>query len=205
MSTTCPIGFDVEILRREVEAEYGRVVAEPDGDFHFNRGEDFAVELLRYRRADLESLPAESTRRFAGVANPHRIGVLRPGETVLDIGSGAGTDLLLAARRVGPGGQAIGVDMTEAMREVAAAAAREAGVDSFVEVRPGTAEELPVADESVDVVISNGVLNLVPDKERAFAEIYRVLRPGGRLHLGDTQIARLLSLDARNSIDLWAA
>lgn len=205
MSVSCPIRIDVESLHREVRAEYERVAAEPEGDFHFHRGVDFAVELLRYERGELESLPREATSRFAGVANPHRIGTLRPGETVLDIGSGAGTDLLLAARRVGPGGRAIGVDMTGAMREIATESARRAGMDRFVEVVEGTAEELPVADESVDVVISNGVLNLVPDKERAFAEIYRVLRPGGRLHLGDTQIARLLSVDARNNIELWAA
>jgi SAM-dependent methyltransferase len=205
MATECPIGFDVESLRRKVRATYEGVAAAPDGEFHFHRGIDYACGLLRYERSALESLPAASTARFAGVANPHRIGPIAPGETVLDIGSGAGADLLLAARRVGPGGRAIGVDMTPAMRDLARSSAHEAGVADVVEIRDGLVEELPADDGSIDVVISNGVLNLAPDKERAFAEIARVLAPGGRLYLGDVVIQTELRQDTRDDIDLWAA
>lgn len=205
MATTCPIGFDVDRLRNQVSATYARVVREPNGDFHFHRGIDYACDLLRYDRAELETLPEQSTARFAGVANPHRIGRIEPGETVLDIGCGAGMDLLLAARRTGPGGRAIGVDMTPDMRACAAEAAAQAGLSEIVEVHAGMAEELPLEDASVDVVTSNGVINLAPDKDRAFREIRRVLRPGGRLFLADVVVQRELSVDARNDVDLWAA
>lgn len=204
MARTCPIGFDVARLREQVSATYDRVAHEPGGDFHFHRGMDYACELLGYDRAELEALPPETVAPFAGVANPLRIGPIEPGETVLDIGCGAGTDLLLAARRAGATGRAIGVDMTPAMRARAAASAASMGLDS-VEIRAGTAEDLPVDDASVDVVMSNGVINLSPDKDRAFREIWRVMKPGGRLYLGDVIVARELSLDARSDVDLWAA
>jgi ubiquinone/menaquinone biosynthesis C-methylase UbiE len=177
-------------------------VAEPDGKFHFHRGPAYAAEYLGYDAAELAALPAETTAPFAGIANPHRIGPIRAGETVLDIGCGAGMDLLLAARRVGPTGRALGVDMTDAMVERAGASARAAGL-AQVEVRKGDATSLPVEDASVDVVISNGVINLVPEKERAFDEIVRVLKPGGRLQLGDILLDVDLSEDARRNIDLW--
>ena len=136
------------------------------------------------------------------MANPHAIAPIEEGATAVDIGCGAGMDLLLAARRVGPAGRAIGVDMTPEMRERAAGAARAAGL-AQVEVRAGDAEALPLEDASVDVVLSNGVLNLTPDKEKAFAEIARVLRPGGRLQLGDIVVAVELSEAIRRDIDLW--
>jgi SAM-dependent methyltransferase len=205
MALQCPVGFDIERLRREVGAEYTRVVEDPSGEFHFNRGFDYAVGLLGYDAAALKTLPSEAVDRFAGIGNPLGIAPLAPGEVVLDIGSGAGTDLLLAAQQVGPEGRAIGVDMTAAMREMARANAKRAGLGERVEVREGIAEELPVDDASVDVVISNGVLNLAADKVQAFGEIVRVLKPGGRLQLGDVALARDLSLEARRDIDLWAA
>jgi arsenite methyltransferase len=161
--------------------------------------------MLGYDPEELATIPAESTASFAGVGNPHRIGRIEQGETVLDIGCGAGLDLLLAAHRAGPAGRAIGVDMTPSMLELARRAALKAGVWENVEVRRGLAEELPVASQSVDVVISNGVLNLAPDKDRAFREIYRVLRPAGRLYLSDVVVQRELSLAARSDVDLWAA
>jgi len=205
MALTCPVGFDVDRLRSEVGEIYTRVAEAPGGEFHFHRGLDYAVGLLGYDRAELEALPAETTRSFAGVGNPHAAGPLEPGMTVLDIGCGAGTDLLLAARRVAPTGRAIGVDMTPAMRERATRSAAEIGLDGVVEVRAGLAEELPVEDASVDVVISNGVLNLAVDKRRAFAEIVRVLRPGGRLQIADVTVRRDLSEAARSDAGLWAA
>lgn len=205
MALTCPAEFDVALLRQKVSATYQRVATEPNGSFHFHRGIDYASGLLRYERSELEALPAESVESFAGVGNPHRIGDIQPGQVVLDIGCGAGTDLLLAARRAGPTGRAIGVDMTAAMREVATASARKAGLAEIVEVRAGIAEELPVEDGTIDVVISNGVLNLAADKRQAFSEVYRVLAPGGQLFLADVVVARELSLDARKDVDLWAA
>ena len=205
MATTCPVGFDVAGLRARVLATYDRVARDPGGDFHFHRGPYYAVEYLRYDPYELVLLPDASTSRFAGVGNPLRIGPIHPGETVLDHACGAGMDLLLAARRVGPRGHAIGVDMTPAMRDVATRAAAQAGLSAIVSIRAGFFEHLPVDDESVDVVISNGVVNLAPDKSEVFAEIHRVLRPGGRLYLADVVVQRELKSDARNSPELWAA
>ena len=161
--------------------------------------------MLRYDPDELATIPAECTASFAGVGNPHRIGPIEPGEIVLDIGCGAGMDLLLAARRASPSGHAIGVDMTPSMLELAKRNALKAGLWQSIEVRRGMAEELPVETESVDVIISNGVLNLSPDKDRAFREVYRVLRPGGRLYLADVVVQRELSLATRSDVDLWAA
>jgi arsenite methyltransferase len=205
MATTCPVGFNVDKLRELVRAEYDRVAREPDGTFHFHRGPEYASRVLGYDPEELAMIPAESAASFAGVGNPHRIGPIEPGETVLDVGCGAGMDLLLAARRAGPSGHAIGVDMTPAMLELARRGALKAGLWESIEVRRGMAEELPVASESVDVVISNGVLNLSPNKDRAFREVYRVLRSGGRLYLADVVVQRELSLAARTDVDLWAA
>ena len=202
MAIACPVDLDTKHLRFEVSNIYSRVVAEPDGKFHFHRGPAYAAECLGYDPGELAALPAETTAAFAGIANPHRIGPIHAGETVLDIGCGAGMDLLLAARRVGPTGLAIGVDMTDAMLERARASARAAGLTQ-VEVRQGDATALPVEDASVDVAISNGVINLVPEKELAFDEIVRVLKPGGRLQLADILLDTELSEDIRRNIDLW--
>ena len=205
MATTCPVGFNVDKLRQLVRAEYDRVAREPDGKFHFHRGPQYAARMLRYDAQQLALIPEESTACFTGVGNPHRIGPIEAGETILDVGCGAGMDVLLAAKRTGAMGRAIGVDMTPAMIERAKAAALKAGLWKTVKVRRGMAEELPIESETIDIVISNGALNLSAQKVRAFSEIFRVLRPGGRFYLADVVVQRELSLDARSDVDLWAA
>jgi SAM-dependent methyltransferase len=202
MATSCPIGLDVDQLRREVSFIYARVADDPSGDFHFHRGADYAASLLGYDATELAAIPATTTASFAGVGNPHCVAPIEPGETVIDIGCGAGTDLMLAARRVGPTGKAIGVDMTPAMAERARVGASAMGLD-HVEIRVGDALELPIESGTVDVIISNGVINLTPDKDRAYAEAFRVLKPGGRFQLADIIVATELSEKIRNDIDLW--
>lgn len=205
MALQCPEGFDVARLRDRVRETYERVAADPGGEFHFHRGAGYAARHLNYSREDLAQVPERSTCRFAGVGNPHRAGYLHAGEIVLDHACGAGMDLIIAAHRVGPSGRAIGVDMTQGMLDHAWQGACVAGVDSWTSLFNGMYEDLPVDDASVDVVISNGVLNLAPDKRIVMAEIFRVLKPGGRLHLADVVVQRELSDAARGNPDLWAA
>ena len=183
---------------------YARVATDPSGDFHFHRGPKYAVELLGYDAAELAALPASATESFAGVANPHAIARVGAGERVVDIGSGAGTDLLIAARRIGSNGRAIGIDRTPEMIEKCLASAAAARLANL-EVREGDLHELPVEDGGADVVISNGVLNLAHDKRRAFGEIFRILAPGGRLQLGDIVVEAELSEGIRKNYELWAA
>jgi SAM-dependent methyltransferase len=202
VAITCPVNLDVKSLRDEVQSMYSRVAAAPNGEFHFHRGPAYAVRMLGYESAELAALPADVTSSFAGVANPHAVAPLSHGATVVDIGCGAGTDLLLAARHVGPRGRAIGVDMTEAMRQRAAVGAAQCRFH-HVDIRPGDATSLPVDAASVDIVISNGVLNLVPEKERAVAEMARILKPGGRIQIGDIIIGQVLDDEALADIDLW--
>ena len=202
MAIACPVDLDTRKLRDEIRSIYARVASDPSGEFHFHRGPDYAAEFLRYDRAALGQLPVESTASFAGVANPHRIAPIEEGSVVVDIGCGAGMDLLLAAKSAGPRGRAIGIDMTEAMAEKARASARAAGLDN-VEVRLGDAMSLPLEDASADVVISNGVLNLTSDKAVAFGEVFRVLKPGGRFLYADIVVANELSESIRKDVDLW--
>jgi SAM-dependent methyltransferase len=202
MQIVCPVELNTDVLRSEISTIYGRVAVEPEGEFHFHRGPAYAAEFLGYDADELRAFPPDCTASFAGIGNPLAIGEIHIGQTVLDIGCGAGMDLLLAARRVGPDGLAIGVDMTKAMLARAQKSAALVGLRQ-VEVRKGDATALPVPDESIDVVISNGVLNLVPEKERAFAEILRVLKSGGELHLADIALDVELPEDARRNIDLW--
>ena len=199
---TCPVDLDVATLRNEIRTMYARVAAAPDGDFHFHRGPEYAAARLGYDRDELAQLPMRVTASFAGIGNPHAIGLIEPDATVLDIGCCAGMDLLLAARRIGPNGRAIGIDMTVAMRERAISGAQACGLTN-VDVRDVDAMNLPLEDATVDVVISNGVLNLVPDKKRAVREIARVLKSGGRAQIADIVIGEVLPDSALRDIDLW--
>jgi arsenite methyltransferase len=196
--------LDTLRLREAILAMYTRVVMEPQSTFHFHRGAEYAARVLGYNTAALGMLPAEVTDAFSGIGNPLRVGPLRSGMTVVDVGCGAGLDLLLAARAVGPTGRAIGIEMAEAMAARARSGARVAGLEN-VEVRSGDATALPVDTKTADVVISNGVLNLVPEKETAAGEMYRVLKPSGQLFLADIALDRAVSDDARCDIDLWTA
>lgn len=212
MALTAPENFNGSYLREQVRAEYDRVAHDPYGEYHFHRGPDYAVQYLQYNADELRTIPEESSARFAGVGNPIRIGdrtpgarPIRPGDTVLDHACGGGMDLLLAARRVGRAGKAIGVDMTAAMRACANKGAELAGLTNIVDIRDGLYENLPVEDASVDVVISNGVVNLSPDKRQVFNEIFRVLKPGGQLFMADVIVQRELTEEARSNPDIWAA
>jgi arsenite methyltransferase len=203
MAVTCPVDLDAVRLRNEIQSIYARVASAPGGEFHFHRGRAYAEQFLRYDPLALARIPPSAVDSFAGVGNPLRIEPLAAGATVVDIGCGAGTDLLLAANAVGPGGRAIGVDMTEAMLRKAQAAAAEAGLAN-VDLRRGDALDLPIESASADAVISNGVLNLAPDKRRAFSEVLRVLRPGGRFLYADIAVAAELPESVRRDIDLWS-
>ncbi|RPI22783.1 MAG: methyltransferase domain-containing protein [Acidobacteria bacterium] len=202
MPLACPTNLDVQQLRAEISSLYARVLDQPDGQYHFHRGPAYAVEFLGYEPGELARLPDEVTRVFAGIGNPLKMGRINAGETVVDIGCGAGTDLLLAAYQIGPAGRAIGVDMTPSMLDFARAAAKRSNLHQ-VELRPGDATSLPVETASADIVLSNGVLNLVPEKDKALQEMRRVLKPGGRVQIADITLDIELSEDAHADIDLW--
>jgi arsenite methyltransferase len=174
----------------------------PEQGFHFHTGRPLA-RLLGYPDDLIDTLPAGAVESFAGTGNPFELGPLLPGERVLDIGSGAGFDSLIAARMVGPSGSVLGIDMTPAMRAKAERHAAEANLTN-VTFRAGYMEELPVPDGSIDVVISNGVINLTTDKLAVMREVYRVLRPGGRFQIADIQVQTPVPQDARDDIDLWS-
>jgi len=195
------VDIDVKTLKREIKKTYARVSDEPDTEFICPTGRAWALDL-GYPADLLARVPESSAGSFAGVANPFSLGALGPGEHVLDLGSGAGTDSLVAAQMVGTEGRVTGVDMTPEMVATARASAAELGAGN-VEFVEAEAERLPLADASFDVVISNGVIDLVPDKDAVFTELHRVLRPGGRLQLADVTIQRPVSEEGRRNIDLW--
>ena len=192
---------DLDILRRAIQDEYAVVAQEPEHGFHFFVGRPLA-RLLGYDDAWLDGVPEATIASFAGTGNPFSLGALGPGERVVDVGSGGGIDSLIAAKMVGPSGRVIGVDMTPAMLDKARTSASAAGMTN-VEFREGFGESLPVEDGWADVVISNGVLNLMPDKDAALREMARVLRPGGRLQIGDILVQKAVPESAKEDIALW--
>src|SRR3712207_6790981 len=193
--------LDVDTLRQAIQEEYAEVASYPERGFHFHTGRPLA-RILEYADEWLEGIPESSIESFAGTGNPFSLGKLRPGERVVDVGCGAGIDSLIAAKKVGPDGRVIGVDMTSSMLEKARHAAEETGLGN-VEFRQGYAEALPVEDGWADVVISNGVLNFMPDKTAALEEMSRVLKPGGRLQIGDILVQKAVPESAKRKVELW--
>ena len=194
------IEIDVATLKREIKKTYARVSTRPEEDFMFPTGRSWA-EDLEYPD-ELANVPDSAVESFAGVANPFSLGRLQSGERVLDLGCGAGTDSLVAARMVGPEGHVTGIDMTPEMLDKARRSAAAMGAEN-VEFVEGDAEKLPFADGSFDVVISNGVVDLIPDKDAVFSELYRVLTAGGRIQIADVTIQKPVSDEGRRNIDLW--
>lgn len=196
-----PIDLDTATLRKAIQDEYRDVAEHPDKGFHFHTGRRL-THLVGYRNEWLTGVSERAIESFAGTGNPFAMGELCEGEAVVDVGSGGGIDSLVAARMVGPTGRVVGVDMTPAMLKRARAAAAESGLEN-VEFREAYMEELPVPDGWADVVISNGVLNLTPDKQKTLGEMFRVLRPGGRLQIADILVSRAVPEGAKKKIDLW--
>jgi arsenite methyltransferase len=203
MGTTQTRTLDTQELEQRVKTMYDAVARHPDADFHFETGRALA-ERLGYSPADLDRIPAAAIESFAGVGHFLGLAALRPGEAVLDLGSGSGMDSFLSALAVGSAGNVVGIDMTEQQLAKARRLAADAGIDN-VDFRDGHIEEPPVDAEAFDCVISNGVINLSPDKAAVFAAAARALRPGGRLALADIVSAEPLPEGVTCDASLWAA
>ncbi len=195
------IPVDEDQLRVEIRNHYAEVATSPDHEFHFHTGRE-AARRVGYDESLIHGLSDEVIASFAGVANPFHFGLPESGETVLDIGSGAGVDSIIAAKAVGPEGRVIGVDMTPEMLEAARRNAERMELDN-VEFREGLVERLPVEPDSIDLVISNGVLNLMVDKHGAYKQVARALKPGGRFQIADICVDKPVSESAKRNIDLW--
>ncbi len=197
------VAVDPAALRQAVKRRYRDVAVDPDGAYHFHTGRYLAARL-GYDAEIVDALPDAAVESFAGVANPFALGAFRPGMRVVDAGSGGGFDSFIAAGQVGPGGRVVGIDMTEEMLAKSRATADQMALGQ-VEFRDGVVEDMPVEDGWADVVIANGVINLCADKRGVFAEIMRVLRPGGRLQFADIANGKPVPEEAIRDIDLWTA
>jgi len=195
------LGLELDGLRQAISKEYEELAYNPDQGFHFHTGRRL-TRILGYKEEWLEGIPESSIESFAGTGNPFSIEELNSGEKVVDIGCGAGIDSLVAAKKVGSNGKVIGVDMTDAMLNKARKAGEEAGFNQ-VEFKKGHAESLPIEDGWADIVISNGVINLTPDKKTTFREIARILKPNGRVQIGDILVQKKVPDSAKRKIDLW--
>jgi SAM-dependent methyltransferase len=195
---------DPSRLRTAIRGVYGEVVRDPKKGYHFHTGPEYAAERLGYSRSELAGLPDAISGPFAGVGNPLSLGLPAAGETVLDVGAGSGMDAFLAAKAVGATGRVIAIDMTAAMLERGRENVALTGL-SQIEYREGFAESLPLGDASVDLVISNGVINLAPDKDAVFREAFRVLKPGGRLQIADIVVHKDFPPAGREDIAIWTA
>lgn len=191
-----------ETLRCAIRREYAEVATNPSKGFHFHTGRPLA-RLLGYSEALLDGIPEEAVESLAGTGNPFAMGPLAPGERVIDLGCGAGLDTLIAARMVGPAGAVLAVDMTPEMIEKAQRSAAAMGLAN-IDFRLGYIENVPAPDGWADVVISNGVINLAPDKKRVFAGIHRLLKPGGRIQIGDIIVQKAVPDSAKRKIELWS-
>ena len=192
---------DLNQLREAIQGEYREVARTPGKGFHFHTGRQLA-QIVEYREQWLEGIPERVIDCFAGTGNPFSIGPLKPGERVVDLGCGAGIDSFIAAKQVGEGGAVVGIDMTDEMLETARRAVEETGLTQ-IEFRQGYFEELPIADGWADVIISNGAINLCPDKLRVYREIHRTLKPGGRMQIADILVSKPVSDESKRDIDLW--
>lgn len=194
-------GIHIDELRQAISKEYEAVARTPDKGFHFHTGRRLAG-ILEYQQEWLEGIPESVIESFAGTGNPFAIGMIAEGESVVDIGCGAGIDSFIAAQKVGPAGHVVGIDMTRAMLDKAERAKETMGC-AQVRFDLGVIEKLAISDEWADVIISNGVMNLAPDKEKVLRELYRVLKPGGRLQIADILVQREVPESAKGKIDLW--
>ncbi len=202
MSTKTPeVALNIDELRDAIRHEYEAVAEAPDQGFHFHTGRPLA-KVLGYQDEWFMGIPESVVDSMAGTGNPFSLGALQPGEKVIDIGCGAGIDSFIAAKMVGDSGQVVGIDMTPAMLQKAKTSAVEAGFKN-VEFREGYGEALPISDGWADVIISNGVLNLMPDKNAALQEMARVLKANGRLQIGDILVEKPVPTSAKENIDLW--
>lgn len=196
------LGFNREQILDAVRAMYTDVARQPERVFHFPTGRSACI-FVGYPESWLDALPESAVESFAGVGFPFRAEIIGPGDSVLDVGSGSGTDVLSAARLVERDGIVFALDMTPAMLDKLRGNIERAGAAN-VRVVEGNAESIPLPDESIDVVTSNGVLNLVPNKTRAFEEIVRVLRPGGRVQIADIVVSKPIGESSRANPKLWA-
>jgi len=192
----------IKSLRDEVALEYAQVAQFPELGFHFHTGRRL-TKMLAYKDEWLKNFPVKVIESFAGTGNPFKLGEIKPGDRVVDVGCGAGLDCLIAANMAGPDGEVLGIDMTAEMIEKAQKNAKLAGAKN-VKFQQGFSEELPVPDEWADVILSNGALNLSPDKDGVYAELFRVLKPGGRIQIADITVQKPLSESAKQNIALWA-